>query len=98
MEHLKFHKSHLNPLEIHLPLGAVYSVNGPARQFYIEENWFCKMSSTEQVEIVASFPLPPKQFYEKLSEEEILQLEPPEIPKGTLKTFGFDQVTSNLPF
>ena len=50
------------------------------------------MSSTEQVEIVTSFPLPPKQFYEHLNEEEILQLKPPEIPKGTIKIFGVDQV------
>lgn len=48
---------------------------------------------SEQVEIVASFPLPPKQFYEHLTVEEILQLEAPELPKESLKVFGFDQVT-----
>lgn len=52
--------------------------------------------SGEPVEIVASFPLPPKQFYEHLTEEEILQLEPPEIPKESIKVFGFDQVKNTV--
>ena len=49
-------------------------------------------SSSDKVEIVASFPLPPKQFYEHLTVEEILQLKAPEIPKESIKTFGIDQV------
>ena len=53
-------------------------------------------SSTDKVEIVASFPLPPKQFYENLTEEEILHLKPPEIPKETIKTFGIDQVNLHI--
>lgn len=52
---------------------------------------------SEQVEIVASFPLPPKVFYEHLTVEEILQLEAPEIPKESLKIFGYHQVRTYYP-
>lgn len=49
--------------------------------------------SSENVEIVASFPFPPKQFYEHLTEEEILKMEPPPIVKtDKLVIFGSEQV------
>lgn len=50
---------------------------------------------SEPVEIVASFPFPPKQFYENLTEEEILTTNPPSFPTTEtekLVIFGFDQV------
>lgn len=48
---------------------------------------------SESVEIVASFPFPPKQFYENLTEEEILQMAPPPLPTSeTLLIFGNEQV------
>ena len=57
------------------------------------------MSSTEQVEIVTSFPLPPKQFYDHLTEEEILNMKPPPLPSKeteTLLIFGNEQVKKPL--
>ena len=50
---------------------------------------------SESVEIVASFPFPPKQFYENLTEEEILNMQPPPLPSkdtATLVIFGNEQV------
>lgn len=50
---------------------------------------------SETVEIVASFPFPPKQFYENLTEEEILNIKPPSLPSKdteTLIIFGNEQV------
>ena len=49
-------------------------------------------NENENVEIVASFPLPPKQFYDHLTEEEILQMEPPPIDRENVVVFGFEQV------
>lgn len=44
----------------------------------------CKMTADPQqqqpLNIVLSFPFPPKCFYEKLSEEEIVSMRPPEFP------------------
>lgn len=48
--------------------------------------------SEANLEIVASFPLPPKQFYEHLTEEEILKMTPPPIESEKLVIFGLDQV------
>jgi hypothetical protein len=56
---------------------------------------------SEAVEIVASFPLPPKQFYENLSEEEILNMSPPPLPSKeteTLVIFGNEQVSERQDF
>ena len=50
---------------------------------------------SELVEIVASFPFPPKQFYENLTEEEILNIKPPSLPSNEIETlliFGNEQV------
>jgi hypothetical protein len=52
--------------------------------------------STEQVEIVTSFPAPPHQFYSNLTEEEILVMKPPPFPSKDevdhLTIFGSEQV------
>lgn len=53
---------------------------------------------SEPVEIVASFPFPPKQFYENLTEEEILNMKPPPLPSKeteTLLIFGNEQVKNH---
>lgn len=52
---------------------------------------------SESVEIVASFPLPPKQFYENLTEDEIIKMDPPRIneEKG-LSVFGSDHVQKTM--
>jgi len=54
---------------------------------------------SELVEIVASFPFPPKQFYENLTEEEILNIKPPSLPSNEIETlliFGNEQVKFSL--
>ena len=51
---------------------------------------------SEPLEIVASFPFPPKEFYDHLSEEEILNMRPPvfDVETEKLVIFGSDQVNS----
>ena len=54
---------------------------------------------SESIEIVTSFPLPPKVFYESLTEEEIILMEPPQFPSiEKLSVFGSDQVNFHFNF
>mgnify|MGYP006876347026 CR=1 FL=1 len=51
----------------------------------------------ESLEIVSSFPHPPRQFYEHLSVEEIKKQAPPEI-KTELNLFGSTSVKKTRHF
>ena len=46
--------------------------------------------SDANVDIVSSFPLPPKQFYEHLSEAEILEMSPPLLPNSETESVVFN--------
>ena len=52
--------------------------------------------TSDNVEIVASFPFPPKKYYEHLSVEQIVSMKPPEPPNpktdDSITIFGNEQV------
>lgn len=73
-------------------------------QNWVRELWaWCRLAArgsavrmnAEKIDVVLSFPLPPKQFYEHLSVEEIKLAQPPSLPENTdtFSPFGLARVS-----